>query len=448
MNPRRDGSPFDAPTEVPPPVSVAVGPAALAEASDAHLERLSEVSQFSFIDLHPIALDSNGESRLRRYGLSPTTLAHTNGYVSLSYEHGGMLLAPEERLTALVQGGLSKADAIECLLAGSNRLFDFCALSPRPDHQAFGCQEPWRLCDLTSLFTRLRLCLVCSRHFLVRPQFRINKGFYYLYRMHRCFPEFQPAWIIVSIAGEQLLPPGLHDQTISLGLRLQHLVRAIDESLIAALRTPGNDTEADYLYHLSNLVLLISGAYDDIAWLICHSYRLSLKGQSVTLKLDRQGHSRLLNAVRAANPTLVAHLSAADTRERIESIYPLRDRLQHREFLRTVSTGIASTRTGGLVSGPANGFKRLARATFPPQRPFQQLPGVDDEILADPEWLAEALLQAASHVVNGTLRLLPWDSALTSLSAGAQQRARDATSQFRAAASRYLHLGDEPALFG
>lgn len=183
-----------------------------------------------------------------------------------------------------VSSGMSPSAAMEFVLLRAEHLYSMFVVAPDAIARGGLPQQRWRVCPPTEFLTRLRLLQVRFDDLRLTGQMGITHSLYQRYRLFRVFPEYQKAWMIANRGSVGARPAEVATQLESLGRRLEFICRALDEGLISALATPSNSSEDDLLYHIAVLILLISGAYDDVAWLITHYYGFTLKRTSVSLK--------------------------------------------------------------------------------------------------------------------------------------------------------------------
>jgi hypothetical protein len=179
----------------------------------------------------------------------------------------------------------------------------------------------------------VRLLLTNLGMFFVRRNFEVNEGFYYLYRYKSSFPTYQKAWS-TAICGQTAISSDVRDQLQSLGTRLDFLCRSFDRGAHNSLRRANNDTEDNTLYHLAYFVMLVTGMLDDLAWILAYLFSLKLRRIDVKLRIDAgRDSSPFLDAIRVASPNVADKLADTEIQKLIRAFYPIRDRLQHRQFL-------------------------------------------------------------------------------------------------------------------
>jgi hypothetical protein len=153
----------------------------------------------------------------------------------------------------------------------------------------------------------------------------------------------------------------------------------------------------------------------------------------------------MADTVASHNAPLAAFLSGAQVRDRIDCLYPIRDRLQHREFLQAGLVTGTGIQPGIMVAVPDASVVQLAR-TDPSSPPPTSGPGLlPGDKLVDPYWLIERLTLATAQVVNGCCRLMGWEAELAS--SPYEPTARQRIELFDRSPGEFLDWGVDPVLF-
>jgi hypothetical protein len=182
----------------------------------------------------------------------------------------------------------------------------------------------------------IRLLLVNNGIYYVDKNMRINEGYYYIYRFKSLFHGYQKVWsIVVAAKTKSLISDELFEQFSSLSKRLEFACRAYDKLSFYDLKPANNDTQDNTMYHFSYLIMLITGIFDDLAWIIKHLYTLNLSRMEIGLKIPKNNtSSKFYKKLAEKNHSICQYLLQDITQIKIKLFYPLRDSLQHREFLR------------------------------------------------------------------------------------------------------------------
>ena len=132
------------------------------------------------------------------------------------------------------------------------------------------------------------------------------------------------------------------DTANALGNRLLLFSICMDNASIEAYKKQNNITAMHLKYHVSYLLLLITGSFDNLAWLINNLYGLGFE-------TNKRKQIDLINkdfrkAVEQKSSLLHNILSESDFINQVDAIRELRDRIVHRNFIDTVSNGDGSKR--------------------------------------------------------------------------------------------------------
>lgn len=224
-----------------------------------------------------------------------------------------------------------KETAEKCILHNQlNRLFDYIVAS---DDWCKEHKEYDSIVSYSEAKEILRLFLIHKKEFEMVNSLYFDESLYYAYRHHALFPEYKIFWSSIL--------KGKNDTDIdtanALGNRLLLFSMCIDNASIEAYKTQNSITAMHLKYHISYLLLLITGTFDSIAWIINNLYSLGFE-----LKKRRQ--IDLINkdfrkAVEQKSSVLHNLLAETDFINRVEAIRELRDRIVHRNFIDTISNG-------------------------------------------------------------------------------------------------------------
>lgn len=188
----------------------------------------------------------------------------------------------------------------------------------------------------------LRLFLVNKKEFELVEHYYIDESFYYIYRNRVIFKEFHNFWSsTVNDRNETNT-----DTANALGNRLILLSMCIDNTKTEAYKPQNNTTAMHLKYHISYLLLLITGIFDSIAWIINNLYGLGLeeknRRQIDLINCSFRKKSKLQSA------KIYTLLSKTEYVNRIEAIRELRDTIVHRNFINTISSGEGKSRQNYL----------------------------------------------------------------------------------------------------
>ena len=188
----------------------------------------------------------------------------------------------------------------------------------------------------------LRLFLIQKKDFEMINNFYVDESLYYLYKYKELFQEFQNFWN--SILQDK------NDADINtanaLSNRLLLFSMCMDNASIEAYKPQNNITAMHIKYHISYLLLLVTGSFDSLAWLINNLY-----GMGFEIKMRTQIdliNKKFRKGVEQKSSLLYDLLSESVFINQIEAIRELRDRIVHRDFIGTISSGEGAKRKNYL----------------------------------------------------------------------------------------------------
>lgn len=234
-------------------------------------------------------------------------------------------------------------------------LFDYVVTEfPAPD--ALDCEIP--VISYSECKEILRLRMVCCCDYHVSEHFKIDETFYYIYRHKYMFPAFQQFWS--SCVEHQNL-----DWADALDNRLNLMARCLDQCKISAYKKVDNNSIMHIKYHLSYLLLLITGTFDNLAWLINNLYKMELekgKGGNFNIDLKKQA---FFDALKEKSMNAYAIIADPLFQYRLDAIRELRDRIVHRDFLQAYRGGKANNKieSSYLEANPVF-YGKLQKAGF------------------------------------------------------------------------------------
>lgn len=304
-----------------------------------------------------------------------------------------------------------------------------------------GAVTPSRALDL------VRILLVNLGLFYLRGGTTVNEGFYYLYRFKSVFRAYQPAWSAATFGGASI-GDAVRDQLASLGTRLEFLCRAADRGAYFALRRANNDTEDNTLYHLAYFVMLATGVFDDLAWTLAAVHDVPLRREHMVLKVPANRKSTpLLDALRGVAPTAVARIEDAALQQIFHVFYPLRDRLQHRQFLRGL------LHVGGpwavpriLFEFPPDAVEAIQRASADGACSEWGL-GLVGGPYVDPYAFLSRGLHAIATVHDAVLEAIAWPDLVGPPGHPVRDQIDESAAQYERSLARFLRWPSEPLYF-
>ena len=178
---------------------------------------------------------------------------------------------------------------------------------------------------------RIRLFMLNYRLFFVEKRFKTCEFSYYAYRRLKMFPNITCLWSILdSLSNDS-------EWIQSLYTRTELYLRATDTLKINSLRKPTNSVATQCEYDFAFLILLITGIFDNLAWLVCKIYEITLNKNDIKLTIpSEKRNQKFIKAVQEKSQSLYDYLSNDLTQAKISLVYPIRDSVVHKNYLTTV----------------------------------------------------------------------------------------------------------------
>lgn len=299
------------------------------------------------------------------------------------------------------------------LYAADSDQFDFFIVSESDDILKSKFKSGKEL-NFNDAFKLIRIILVNNRYYYVVPRYKIDEGYYYLFRFKKVFINFQNAWTTVLNLEENIGDSKLINQFDSLSQRLNFICRAIDKLSFEALKNANNDTQDNILYHFGYYIMLVTGVFDDIAWILNFLYKLNLNRMDVVLKETRKCafHTKLKHH----NHELYEFLTRDDIQNHIGLFYPLRDTLQHRRFIKGMAYKDMSNRKRNIFNFPKQIVEILSKLSA--DRSLKDFGLVDqygEKYYFDVYIFSNKSFEIVSMLVNNILDLIDWGNIISEL---------------------------------
>lgn len=294
----------------------------------------------------------------------------------------------------------------------------------------------------------VRVLLVNRGLFYLRGGITVNEGFYYLYRFKWVFRAYQQAWTVATFA-RATLGEAVQDQLSSLGTRLNFLCRAADRGAYAAQQRANNDTEVNVLYHLAYFVMLATGVFDDLAWTLTHLYKLpSHRRNHVVLKFDAgKNTSPFLDALGAAAPAVAARVAGAQVQGILRIFYPVRDRLQHRQFLRgLLYLGGPWAAPKILFEFPEDAIQPIRDASTD-RRGTEWGLGLASDAYVDPYAFLTRGIAAVAEVHEAIIGAVDWAALAGPTGDPVREKVDESLAHYERGLAAFLHWPAEPLYF-
>ncbi len=175
----------------------------------------------------------------------------------------------------------------------------------------------------------IRLFMINNQKFFVTPHYHIDEFYYYIFRHKYLFENFQHFWSSTVHT--------LNEYNDALDNRLLQFSICLDKIKSLLWFNQNNITAMHLKYHISYLILLTTGTFDNLAWIINNYYNLGMEKKmrlSIDLKKDK-----FINTIMIKSSALAGFIDSDIVRHKIDAIRELRDRIVHRDFVSTISSG-------------------------------------------------------------------------------------------------------------
>ncbi|MBI5000852.1 MAG: hypothetical protein HZB92_04910 [Euryarchaeota archaeon] len=295
-----------------------------------------------------------------------------------------------------------------------------------------------------------RILLVNLGLFYIKPNSPVNEGFYYQYRFKKIFPKYQFPWSVVVYTKGKSISESVYRQFDSLKHRLMFICRSADKASFYALKEPNNDTQDNTLYHFGYFIMLITGAFDDLAWIIKHLYSLDLKDpRYIGIKIPNDKTStNFYKKLITNNKELHDYLTDSATQNIIKMMYPIRDTLQHREFIGASHLQhVQNNFSKNVFSIPMEAVKQIKAISEGDGRDYGFVFNDNKSCLVEPHLFITKIVENCAQIINNTLSLINWDRYLEVLSEDEIKKIRTSQKRFESGVGKSLGWGSEPICF-
>lgn len=171
--------------------------------------------------------------------------------------------------------------------------------------------------------------MINNQKFFITPHYQIDELYYYIFRHKYLFKNFQHFWSSNIHS--------LDEYNDALDNRLLQFSICLDKVKSLLWLKQNNITAMHLKYHISYLTLLATGIFDNLAWIINNYYNLELD-KKCRLSIDLRKKD-FIKVTKAKSTTISAFINSNVVRNKIDAIRELRDRIVHRDFIKTISSG-------------------------------------------------------------------------------------------------------------
>lgn len=408
---------------------------------------LFKMSKYEFlkIDFTPT---SNGTSMklLSSHRLKPHTYFYNDGYVSLKCDDVESFLVANTNKKYLEEfiHFNSQVKVIDIIASNSDD-YDYFIVGKYDELHNLKTENRTKILYPKQAIELIRLLAVDKDCFYTKPNEKISGFYYYLYRYKSIFFEFQPAWTKVVYAKDHgIIDSKVEEQFDSLAHRLEYICRSADKVSIYSLKEGNNSNQANALYHFGYLVMLITGVYDDIAWIIEHIYKLDLHKRDVTLKVTSK--RKLLKKVSIINKELYNYLTEKHTQELINLLYPIRDTLQHRQFIRGSRYSEQSGYNQNLLQLPEETVN-IIKESSEDLETYGLVFSHSNTFLFNPKLFTSKIIENTAYIINQILSLIDWNEIIKSLPKNKIEEIILSNTKLEKGLWYFLGLDEEPLYF-
>lgn len=408
---------------------------------------LLRMTHFHFLDIH-FTPSSNIDvlDVMSKYGVEPCDYIYHEDFVTLRGKNFETVITLNTNKERLLMGTYdnSKLKLID-IIAGHSDNYDYFVVGKYDGlHQSITKRKT----DISPEdgIELIRILLVNLGHFYVVPGYKVNEGYYYLYRFKKIFSEFQPAWsIIVSGQGYGSISQEVVNQFDSLSQRLEFICRATDKVSYYSLKQSNNDTQDNTLYHFGYLIMLITGIFDDLAWILTHIYKLRLNRMEVVLK-EPVKKKRFYGQLSEKNKELYNFLTTDHTQNLIKMFYPIRDALQHRQFIKGMKFSDTDGYNDNVFALPEFTVDIMKEITYDIKE-YGFIFSHKDTFLFDSHIFASQTIKDIAFIVNHILALIDWEQMIESLPEENIEQIRVSQKKHEEGLYTFLGIREEPLYF-
>lgn len=240
----------------------------------------------------------------------------------------------EDQFKKVKNTSLDKID----LMTIVNNMFDLIILKEEDIKQLNPNKK--LICE-DDVLEQVRLYMLNQKLFYIKERYTTDETFYYIYKYKKVFMYYQYLWSVLCEADSELKKHKLFEYADSLSTRLEFYCRACDQTKIECLKSPNNLTASYTKYNFGYLILIMTGIYDNLAWIINDIYDMNIRKEEVGLKipiklLKEYKKSKFLERLTLKDKELAAFIADDLTQKYIHIIYPIRDSLVHRNFFNSI----------------------------------------------------------------------------------------------------------------
>lgn len=283
----------------------------------------------------------------------------------------------------------------------------------------------------------IRILLVNLGIFKITPNSTFDEVGYYLYRYKRIFDRYQYAWTVAVKAKDSDFPPDAKKHLESLATRLEYVCRASDKISYYSLQNPGNDTKAKTAYHFSYMILLATGIFDDLAWIIKYLNGLQMGRKQVDLRDTKDLCDKLENN----NNALQHYLTNDSTQYRIKLFYPMRHKFMHREFIKSMGyINPSKDYKKNLFSIPSEVVEIIKSEFEEEELEKWGLVNLGTKTFMEAHFFSKKAMKVLREIVNEILGIIDWDEYVDGLSEEDKKEIKDSHKRYEESLAHFLRM--------
>ena len=441
-------NPFDREINTKPVIKILIHSCSLFDYPNPIVERFLQLNEFDYIDIDVTPIDDDTITKvLKKYNYVIPKYDYGNRSIVMLYPNGfkNATFFNYDKWNQPTMGG-SKITYNDRAMTSN---YDYFVISPKDIYYNSKLRKENEI-TIEDAINFIRILLVNNNILYINKYTKVNEGLYYLYRMKTIFQNYQLPWsIAVHSKNEKIQTSEIFNNLQSLSTRLDFICRAVDKINFYSLKNANNDTFDNALYHLGYFIMLCTGAFDDLAWIINNLYNFNLHHKELSLRIsDPLKLGKFAKKVQFHNSALYNYLLENKTRNFILSFYPIRDALQHRNFLdgfKILSGGISNNRF--YID---NQTIKLLFEVFDEQSDLKKW-GIhkthDDQYSIDCFYYTKEIFTRFSNFINNTLYLLNWEDYLNLLSEDSKTKIITSQEKFKNGFWQVLGFENEPLYF-
>jgi hypothetical protein len=192
--------------------------------------------------------------------------------------------------------------------------------------------------------------------------------------------------------------------------------------------------------------MLVTGIFDDLAWIINFRYTIGLSSKEVYLRKDENNKSnkKLWQYLYNHNRSLHAYLTNSLVQNQIKLFYLVRDALMHQKFLGSVQHMSSEVGNKVMLTFPQNAIEKLIEESG---GDVGQSWGIYNMSDVEPYAFTTRAFEVIAKTVNSVLDLLEWAEIIQTLPSYEQDEIRKSQGKFQLGVGHFLGWKQEPMYF-